>query len=171
MKVKAMRMHLLACCVISACTAKPDAATESRPSDSAYASVQKRGASVMAVDQYSSQHVFEDLDDGGRIVLDRDDAGDTLAISRIRAHMRDVASDFTSGNFSKPFAVHAMAVPGTDVMAARSGSIRYTVIDRPQGAEVRISSADSAAIAAIHSFLAFQRSDHRAAGHESMSQR
>jgi hypothetical protein len=116
----------------------------------------------MGVDQYTSGHVFEDLPDGGRIVLERDDARDTSAIAQIRAHMREVAADFTRGDFTKPFAVHAMAVPGTDVMGARSQSIKYAVSDRPRGADVRIVSTDSAAIAAIHRFLAFQRRDHRA---------
>ncbi len=42
-------------------------------------------------------------------------------------------------------------------------------IDRiacPRGAEVRVRSADPAAVTAIHEFLAFQRSAHHAARHE-----
>jgi len=31
--------------------------------------MQSRGAHVMGVDQYTSAHVFEDLPDGGRVVL------------------------------------------------------------------------------------------------------
>jgi hypothetical protein len=122
----------------------------------------------MGVDQYSSKHVFEDLPDGGRVILERDDVTDTAAISQIRVHMRDVASDFRNGNFAKPFAVHAMAVPGTGVMSALKAKIGYTTVDRERGAEVRITSSDPAAIEAIHRFLAFQRSDHRAAGSEAM---
>jgi hypothetical protein len=154
--------------LLAGCTAKGDGGMESRSSDSAYAAVQERGKSVMGVDQYASKHVFEDLPDGGRILLERDDATDTAAISQIRAHMRQVASDFRNGNFAKPFAVHAMAVPGADVMSALKADIEYTTVDRARGAEVRITSSDSAAIDAVHRFLAFQRSDHRAAGSESM---
>lgn len=134
--------------------------------DAAFAGVQERGRDVMGVDQYTSQHVFEDLPDGGRIILERDDAADTTAIATIRTHMREVAADFTAGNFARPFAVHAMEVPGTGTMAALHDRIVYSVTDRPRGAEVRITTGDSAAIAAVHAFLAFQRSDHRAAGHE-----
>lgn len=137
-------------------------------SDSAFAQVQKRGEQVMGVDQYTSAHVFEDLRDGGRIILERDDSTDSAGIATIRAHMRDVAKDFEDGNFSKPFQVHAMKVPGTDVMRAQRESIHYTVIDRPRGAELRISTLDSGAVEAVHRFLSFQRSDHRAAGHEGM---
>jgi hypothetical protein len=73
------------------------------------------------------------------------------------------------GDFAKPFQVHAGVVPGTAVMTARRAAIRYEVFDRPRGAEVRLRSADPAAIAAIHEFLAFQRTAHHAAGHEGMT--
>ncbi len=128
--------------------------------------MQARGEHVMGVDQYTSAHVFEDLPDGGRVVLERADSADTAAVKTIRAHMRDIASAFRAGDFTKPFEVHAQAVPGTAVMSAHRAAIRYEAIDRPQGGEVRIRSADSAAVAAIHEFLAFQREQHHAAGHE-----
>jgi hypothetical protein len=121
----------------------------------------------MGVDQYTSQHVFEDLPDGGRVVLERDDASDSVGITTIRAHMRDIARRFASGDFALPGMVHAREVPGTDVMAARHSAISYTAVDRPRGGELRIASQDSVAIAAIHQFLAFQRMDHHAAGHMS----
>ena len=122
----------------------------------------------MGVDQYTSTHVFEDLPDGGRVVLDgpRGDAPDTAAIRTIRRHMRDIEAAFRQGNFAAPGLVHAREVPGTDVMSARRTAISYSVHDRPRGAELRIRTTDSAAIAAVHRFLAFQRTDHRAAGHE-----
>jgi hypothetical protein len=140
--------------------------TSSRSSDSAFAAVQERGKEVMGVDQYTSQHVFEDLPDGGRIVLERDDSTDASAIATIRAHMHEIATQFSAGNFALPGMVHAMAVPGTAVMAEQKGRIHYMPLDRPRGAELRIQTSDSAAVAAVHEFLAFQRMDHRAAGEE-----
>jgi hypothetical protein len=137
--------------------------------DTAFAAMQARGAMVMGVDQYSSHHVFEDLADGGRIVLDRDDGADTAAIGRIREHMRDIATAFGHGDFTKPFEVHGTPVPGTTVMAARRAAITYEEVDRPRGAEVRIRTTDSVAVAAVHAFLAFQRGAHGAAAHESMT--
>ena len=128
--------------------------------------MQSRGAHVMGVDQYTSAHVFEDLPDGGRVVLERDDAVDTVAIATIRAHLRDIEAAFRAGDFTKPFEVHAQTVPGTGVMAARRGAITYDEIDRPRGGEVRIKSGDPSVVAAIHEFLAFQRQQHHAAGHE-----
>ncbi len=117
--------------------------------------MQTRGAHVMGVDQYTSAHVFEDLPDGGRVVLDRDDPADTAAIVTIRAHMRDIRAAFRAGDFTKPFAVHAQTVPGTAVMRARRAAISYEQIDRPRGGEVR-----------IRTILAFQRREHRASSHE-----
>jgi hypothetical protein len=128
--------------------------------------MQARGKHVMGVNQYTSAHVFEDLPDGGRVVLERGDSADSTAIQAIRAHLRDIASAFRAGDFAKPFEVHAQTVPGTAVMTARRAAIRYEVIDRPRGGEVRMRSADLAVVAAIHEFLAFQRGAHHAAGHE-----
>lgn len=136
--------------------------------DADFAAMQERGRAVMGVDQYSSAHVFEDLADGGRIVLDHDSASDTTGILAIRQHMRDIAAAFRAGDFTKPFQVHAETVPGTAVMAARSAAITYEPIDRPRGAEVRIRTSDSRAIAAIHEFLTFQRTAHHAAGQEAV---
>ncbi|HEX5971973.1 MAG TPA: hypothetical protein VFY85_08615 [Gemmatimonadaceae bacterium] len=137
-------------------------------SDSAFAGVQSRGEGVMGVNQYTSQHVFETLPDGGRIILERPSEGDTAAIRTIRAHMHEIAGAFARGDFSAPGLVHAQQVPGTTVMAARAATLHYEAADRPRGAEVRITTHDPAALAAVHEFLAFQRADHRAAGHEGM---
>jgi hypothetical protein len=137
-----------------------------RSGDSAdFNAMQSRGAHVMGVDQYASAHVFEDLPDGGRVVLERDDPADTAAIGTIRVHMREIAAAFRAGDFTKPFQVHAQTVPGTAVMRDRRATISYAPIDRPRGGEVRITSGDPAAVRAIHDFLAFQRQQHHATGH------
>ncbi|HEV8510014.1 MAG TPA: hypothetical protein VGQ48_06125 [Gemmatimonadales bacterium] len=128
--------------------------------------MQSRGEHVMGVNQYTSAHVFEDLPDGGRIVLDRADASDTADIAKIRAHMRDIQAAFRAGDFTKPFEVHAQTVPGTAVMTQRRAVISYVAADRPHGGEVRITSSDPVAVAAIHAFLAFQRGAHHAVGHD-----
>jgi hypothetical protein len=120
----------------------------------------------MGVDQYTSKHVFEDLPDGGRIVLDRDDPSDTAAIGTIRGHMKDIEASFQRGNFAAPGLVHAREVPGTRVMVEKRAAISYQSSNRPRGAELRIRTSDSVALAAVHRFLAFQRADHRAAEHE-----
>ena len=80
--------------------------------------------------------------------------------------MRDIATRFAAGDFSIPGVVHDQVVPGTSVMSARRDRIRYVADTLPRGAQVRIVTQDAEAVAAVHAFLAFQRMDHRAAGHE-----
>jgi hypothetical protein len=118
----------------------------------------------MGVDQYSSVHVFEPLPDGGRISLQRDPA-DSDGVNEIRAHMHRIADAFARGDFALPGFVHNRDVPGTTLMAANRSLIRYTADTLPGGGEVRLLSSDSATVAAIHNFLAFQRHDHRSPAH------
>lgn len=130
-----------------------------------FAALQARGEHVMGVNQSTSAHVFEDRPDGGRIVLERADASDTVDIRQIRAHMHAIAAAFRAGDFTQPFEVHAQTVPGTEAMRAKRAAIRYETSDLPRGGEVRIRTADAEAIAAIHEFLESQRSQHHAAAH------
>jgi hypothetical protein len=51
-------------------------------------------------------------------------------------------------------------------MAQKKQAIQYAADTLPRGGQVRIWTTDSVALAAVHDFLAFQRMDHRAAGHE-----
>lgn len=133
--------------------------------DSAFAALQQRGETAMGVNQYTSQHVFEPLPDGGRIVLQRKES-DSVGETTIRAHMREISTAFTKGDFALPGFVHATGdVPGTAVMKRLKGEISYTPRDLPGGAEVVLSSKNQEAISAIHEFLAFQRMDHRAGMH------
>ena len=148
---------------LAAC-AKSGGAPTSK-SDSSFAALQQRGETAMGVDQYTSQHVFEPLPDGGRIVLQRKEA-DTAGTETIRAHMRTIAKAFANGDFALPGFVHATSdVPGTAQMKKLHTEISYTPEDLPRGGEVVISTKNPEAIAAIHDFLAFQRLDHRAGMH------
>ena len=138
---------------------------EKARSDSSFAALQQRGESAMGVNQYTSQHVFEPLPTGGRIVLQRKESN-SVGEAAIRAHMRTIASAFTSGDFTVPGFVHAMSdVPGTAVMKQLKAEITYTPQDLPGGAEVVIATRNPKAVSAIHDFLAFQRMDHRTGMH------
>jgi hypothetical protein len=152
--------------ILVACDLPPDrSASPDRPAaDQAFAEVQTRGATAMGVNQYTSRHVFESLPDGGRIELERE-LEDSAGADQINRHMRDIAERFASGDFALPGFVHARAVPGTAVMAARRAAIAYSVETLPRGAALRLRTSDPAALAAIHEFLAFQRQDHHAGGH------
>lgn len=151
------------CCVALLLTVV--ATPAARAQDTSHAAMQMRGKIAMGVDQYTSVHVFDDLADGGRIELQRD-RDDSVGTRVIREHLRGIAAAFTRGDFSTPAFVHMRDVPGTNVMQANRAKIRYAVRDLARGGELRITTTDAATLKAVHAFLAFQRSDHRAGGHE-----
>src|SRR5260370_4471796 len=102
--------------------------------DTAFAATQARGRRVMGVDQYTSAHVFEDLPDGGRIILDRVSGSDTTGITTIRQHMRDVAAAFAAGDFTNPFQGLAAGGPGPAALTPRRAPTHYQGSCRPPGA-------------------------------------
>ena len=131
--------------------------------DTAFGAMQERGRTAMGVDQYTSTHHFDALQDGGRIELQRD-VDDSAGVARIRAHMREIALAFKSGDFSTPAMVHLREVPGAKTMAARRSLITYEARNLPRGAELYIRTGDAEARRAIHEFMAFQRGEHHATG-------
>jgi hypothetical protein len=153
-------VRLLPLLAIVACQAHPP------KSDAGFTGVQSRGQVAMGVNQYTSTHHFTSLADGGLIELQRNGA-DSAGTAQIRQHMAMIVRQFAAGDFRLPGFVHDRGVPGTSVMAARRAAIRYTVDSLPRGAALRLTTSDSAAIVAIHAFLAFQRQDHHAGAHDS----
>jgi len=139
----------------------PDSSRAVRAADSAFAALQRRGRLAMGVDQYTSVHRFDKRADGGRVELQRA-RDDSAEIATIRAHLRAIKAAFERGDFSTPAFVHMRDVPGTEVMAGRRALIRYEVRDLPRGGELLMTTTDSVARRAIHEFMDFQRSDHRA---------
>jgi hypothetical protein len=159
--VKSLVYSTLALASLFACSGRNDGAAP----DTAFAALQQRGETAMGVNQYTSQHVFEPLADGGRIVLQRKE-NDSVGEAAIRAHMRAISASFTNGDFAVPGFVHATGnVPGTAVMKRLKAEITYAPRDLPNGAEVVISTRNPEAVSAIHEFLAFQRMDHRTGMH------
>jgi hypothetical protein len=153
-------MMLLAACSDRTAVQSRTHSPSASPDDSAFALVQTRGHVAMGVDQYTSTHRFEPLPDGGRITLVRE-GDDPAGVTRIRAHMVEIAAAFRRGDFTVPGFVHDRTVPGTATMAARRSWISYIADTLPHGGSLRIHSTDSIAISAIHQFLRFQRQDHR----------
>ena len=164
-------MRLIRLCIvlavpISAASAQATRKTSKRP-DTSFAAMQERGKKAMGVDQYTSSHKFDATPTGGRIELQRDSV-DAAGIAQIRAHMRGIAKSFAAGDFATPGFVHMQDVPGTKVMRAKRSVISYEPRDLPRGGEVVIRTKDSAAVGAIHEFMAFQRGEHHAGGMDGM---
>src|SRR3954447_7645677 len=114
-------------------------------SDTGFAAMQERGKAAMGVDQYSSEHHFTDLPDGGRIELQRDST-DTAGVRTIREHLTSIVKAFSGGDFTTPGFVHSEQVPGTSIMRAKRTTIQYRFRPLAGGGEVRITTHDSAAV-------------------------
>jgi hypothetical protein len=137
-----------------------DAHSMHHPADTSFRAMQARGKTAMGVDQERSTHHFISLPDGGLIQL-QSDTEDSVATAAIRAHFAEIERAFASGDFTTPVFVHDNPqVPGTKVMKAAAGAITFVKRELPRGAELRITTKDPEALAAIHQFLAFQRTEH-----------
>jgi hypothetical protein len=124
------------------------------------AAVDHRHDQVSGVGHEESVHHFLIGPKGGTIRLETRGAGDTVARDRIRAHLQVVARSFARGDFALPMFIHDQTPPGVDVMKSRKGAIRYVYAATERGGEVRISTDDPEALAAVQAFLRFQIDDH-----------
>jgi hypothetical protein len=152
-------------CIAAVLIALAFSPLRAQSNDSASADLQARGKMAMGVDQYASAHQFDVLPNGGRIALEMK-AGDSLSVAQIRAHLKLIQHAFQAGDFSTPEFVHARGMPGTEVMSRKKNFITYSYADLPRGGEVRIATGDSESLAAVHRFIAAQRGDHHAGGHD-----
>jgi hypothetical protein len=124
-------------------------------------SLEERGAHVMGFDQQKTAHHFYLYSDGGAIDVSARDPSDTTDITAARAHLPHIAKMFGDGDFSAPVLVHAVNVPGTWDLSRLKGRLSYRYEETPQGGRVNIVTADPEALAALHTFLRFQISDHK----------
>ena len=121
-----------------------------------------KAATVMGFDQERTAHHFFLFNDGGAIDVSVKEAGDTKNRDAIRSHLPHIATMFGTGNFDAPMLVHDSAtVPGTKVMAARKGMIRYQYVETADGGRVNIVTSDRQALDAVHAFLKFQIAEHK----------
>ena len=123
------------------------------------AAVDHRHDAATGVSPETSIHHFLLAPDGGTIRLEA--TSDAVADrEQIRTHLRHVARSFSAGNFELPMLIHDQVPPGVAVMKKRKAAIQYAFAETEKGGEVRIATADAAALAAVHRFLRFQIDDH-----------
>jgi hypothetical protein len=137
-----------------------DSAGHAAAADSSFNAMDHRHGDMIGVDPSSLAHTFVPTPDGGEIILERR-SGDTTAVSRIRAHLEQIAAAFSTGDFSAPAVIHEKEADGAAVMIRKAAVITYSVGERANGASLRIRTADRQAIDAIHNFIAFQIREHR----------
>jgi hypothetical protein len=122
--------------------------------------VDHRHDQATGVPHEGAAHHFLLTPEGGTIRLEATRADDTATRDRIRGHVAVVARAFAAGDFALPMEIHARVPPGVDVMTAKKSAILYAFAPTDRGGEVRITTSDAEARAAVHAFLRFQIEDH-----------
>jgi hypothetical protein len=126
-----------------------------------FAGVNARGDQGMGFSHEKTTHHFHLFTDGGSIEIASNDAADNDSQKAIRDHLSMIAQRFSQGDFSIPIFIHATTPPGVETMKRLNKEISYLVGNTRGGAEIRITTADSDAIRAVHDFLRFQIEDHQ----------
>jgi hypothetical protein len=124
------------------------------------ADLKRRGAVAMGFDQDKTTHHFRLYTTGGAIEVVANDAADTATLGQVRTHLKEIATEFATSDFGKPFATHGEVPPGVRTMQERSNALAFQYEDTPAGARVRITTSDVIAIQAVHEFLRYQIREH-----------
>ena len=120
----------------------------------------ERGDIAMGFNQSLIHHHFMAITTGGEIMIMSTNMNDTKTINEIKSHVKDIQYEFSQGNFTKPFYIHAQNVPGTDVMTVKKDLIQYSIKDIDGGSVLILTTNDTELLDAIQQFMNFQSSQH-----------
>jgi hypothetical protein len=120
----------------------------------------ERGNIAMGFNQNKIRHNFISSPSGGEIIITAIDNNDTETIKQIRHHTMDIQKEFSQGNFTRPFFIHAQQVPGTKVMSEKKDLIKYNILDMKNGSALVLDTTDKQLIHAIGQFMMFQATAH-----------
>jgi hypothetical protein len=120
----------------------------------------ERGNVAMGFNQTKIHHHFMSTTTGGEIMIMSTNMSDIQTIDEIKNHVKDIQAEFSQGNFTKPFYIHAQIVPGTDVMTAKKNLINYSIKDIDGGSVLILTANDTTLLNAIQQFMDFQSSQH-----------
>jgi hypothetical protein len=115
----------------------------------------------MGFNQNKIIHNFKSTPTGGDIIITALDNNDTETIKQIRNHTLNIQKEFTEGNFTKPFFIHAQQVPGTKIMSEKKDLIKYSILQMKNGSVLILNTNDKELINAIIQFMDFQATAHR----------
>jgi plastocyanin len=123
-------------------------------------SMLERGAIAMGFNQSKISHKFKSTPTGGEILITALNNSDIETIKQIKNHISVIQKEFSSGNFTKPFYIHAQDVPGTKIMSEKKDFIKYSINEINNGATLILETKDKELLDAIHQFMAFQGTEH-----------
>lgn len=120
----------------------------------------ERGNMAMGFNQTKIHHHFMASTTGGEIMIMSSNMSDIQTINEIKNHVKDIQYEFSQGNFTKPFYIHAQIVPGTAVMTAKKDLIRYSIKNIDGGSILILTTNDTELLNAIQQFMNFQSNQH-----------
>jgi hypothetical protein len=123
-------------------------------------SMMERGNIAMGFNKNEIKHDFRSTPTGGQIVIAALDNNDIETIEQIKNHTLDIQKEFSKGNFTKPFFIHAEQVPGTKAMTDKKDLIKYSTENIRNGSILVLDTRDDEVINAIHHFMNYQGSQH-----------
>lgn len=124
------------------------------------AEMKRRGDSAMGFDQDKVTHHFLLTRTGGIIEVSVKQNTDEGTRGQIRDHLRTIRQEFADGVFTSPIATHGEVPPGVLILRKRKASVTYTYEETPEGARVKISTADRTARTSVYDFLKYQIREH-----------
>lgn len=120
----------------------------------------ERGNIAMGFNQNKIAHQFAVTPNGGNITITSLNSNETQTINQIKTHIMDIQKDFSEGNFTKPFFIHAQEVPGTDVMTEKKDLIKYNILELRNGSSLVLTTNDKELMDAISQFMKYQAKAH-----------
>jgi hypothetical protein len=124
-------------------------------------SMLERGVVAMGFNQSKISHQFKSTPTGGEIMITALNSSDIETIKQIKNHISLIQKEFSAGNFTKSFYIHAQDVPGTKLMTEKKNFIKYSINEIDNGSTLILETTDKELIDAIHQFMAFQRTEHK----------
>jgi hypothetical protein len=109
----------------------------------------------------TTRHTFRLFEDGGAIELRAKAPAAAETVDAVRTHLREIAAQFASNDFGTPEFVHGRQPAGIADMHRLHASIAFRYEDVDGGGRIRMTTADAAAVSAIHDFMKFQIIEHR----------
>ena len=102
--------------------------TRQSPTDMTMMKMMERGDIAMGFNQNKITHNFVPTPDGGKIIITALNGSDKQTIDEIKHHTLDTQKEFSEGNFTKPFFIHAQEVSGTKVMSEKKDLIQKNLL-------------------------------------------
>ena len=134
--------------------------SQSGPGNRNMSEMLQRRNIAMGFDQTQISHEFTATKNGGQIKITALEDKDQQTIKQIQSHTRDIQNDFTAGDFTKPFYIHALSVPGTDDMSQNKEQIHYQIQDLKNGSILILITNNSNLVSSINQFMTFQSTEH-----------